>query len=79
MPLKIERMYAFVAIDEHGDEGIPAFSHGPMMLPMVGADMTRIESMRTMAQNIANTTGQSMRLVIFEKREELDWITPRQK
>jgi hypothetical protein len=77
MPLKINEMYAFIC-DEPDGEGIPAVSMGPMMMPLVGADMTRIDSLREHAQLVADQSGRKITLVKFSVREELGTILPQQ-
>jgi hypothetical protein len=75
--LRIEQMYAFVAVDPTDNtEGIPAFiaPGGPM--PMVGADMARVESLRPIAQQIATATGVPITLCRFEVRTEVEVIEP---
>jgi len=59
MALKIESMYAFIAIDPRdGDEGVIAFqTPSGMMMPMIGADMARVKSLIPMAEAIAKQTG----------------------
>ncbi len=54
MSKKITEMYAFVILDDgmgKGDEGIPALSLPgiPFPMPMVGADMERVESLKKAA------------------------------
>jgi len=65
-------MFAFVAEEAPGDEGIVAEYRGGMWLPMVGADMARVESLRPLAQSVARSTGLKIKLVRFEKRVELE-------
>ena len=69
---RIEEMYAFVAEDfEPDDEGVVAMSVGDVMLPLVGADMARVESLRPIARNISAETGKRIKLLHFTHREEL--------
>ena len=76
MPLKIDRLFAFIVVDEKGDEGIPAKLLGTTFYPLVGADMDRIESLKIHAQEIANLTQRPMKIVVFEKSEEIGEIRP---
>lgn len=46
---------------------------------MIGADEKRVEQWRPMAQEIANTTGQPVRLVRFNVREDSETIEPEGK
>jgi hypothetical protein len=66
--LRIEQMYAFVTIDKDGDEGIIDGS----WMPLVGADMARVEKLRPIARNIARADGREVRLIRFSVREELE-------
>ena len=69
---RIEEMYAFVAEDSGpDDEGVVAMSVGNVMLPLVGADMARVESLKPIARNISVETGQRIKLLHFTHREEL--------
>ena len=73
---KITEMYAFIAEDSHEDEGIVAMKVGNMMMPMVGGDMARIESLRPIAENIARIYGQKIILVKFTNRIDIEEIKP---
>ncbi|MBA7519920.1 hypothetical protein ES705_12008 [subsurface metagenome] len=65
-------MYAFVAEGSGpDDEGVVAMSVGDVMLPLVGADMARAESLKPIAREIAAETGQKVKLIHFTHREEL--------
>jgi len=77
MPLKITEMYAFIAHEPDG-EGIPCFQFGDTLFPLVGADTARVDSLRQMAQVIADTSGMTLTLARFTVREELETITPRE-
>jgi hypothetical protein len=75
MPL-IEEMYAFISYDkDDNDEGICAFNTGfNTWMPMVGADMARVESLKPVAQQIANMTGKKIKICKFSTREVLEII-----
>jgi hypothetical protein len=66
--MKIEKLYAYIVLDEQGNEGIPAMELNGLMYPLVGADMERIQSLQEQVQYIANKTGKQIRLALFEKR-----------
>ncbi len=69
---RIEEMYAFVAEDTGpDDEGVVAMSLGNVLLPLVGADMARVESLRPIAKDISEKTGKKVRLLRFTQREDL--------
>lgn len=73
---RVEQLYAFIAEDDD-QEGIPAANLLPgFMIPLVGADMARIDSMREVAQDIATSSGKTLRLCRFEVRTELEVFEP---
>jgi len=68
----IEEMFAFVAEDSGpDDEGIVAMQVGDVMVPMVGADMARVESLRPIVRAISAQTGKNIKLLHFTQREDL--------
>ena len=77
-PFKITEMYAFVCEDSDapGVEGIPAVA-GPdgIAMPMVCADVARVQSLRPIAQRIAKEYGKRIRLVRFRQMEEVEVFT----
>lgn len=77
MALKVDQMYAYVSVDDDGDEGICGIRTGMGWMPMVGADMARMLSLRNHAELVAQESGRTVRLVRFGVRELLDTITPR--
>ncbi|KKL12546.1 hypothetical protein LCGC14_2534710, partial [marine sediment metagenome] len=76
MPKKIIELYAFIATDNNGDEGITAMLVGNKWLPMVGADMDRIESLRPVAEKIAGIHGQKIIIAKFTNRVHIEDIVP---
>ena len=74
---RIEEMFAFVASEDDG-EGVAAAQMGNMLMPLVGADAARVDSMRGIAQAICNATGRRITLVRFSQREELEVMGPKQ-
>lgn len=73
----IEQLFAFVVVEPNGSEGVPAIKHGQVLLPMIGADMARAESMLGIAQTMANNTRQEMRLYRFSGKELMKIISPK--
>ena len=74
---KITEMFAYIAEDEGpDDEGVIAHRVGDTWVPLVGGDMKRMKSLRAAAKVIARTTGQTIKLVKFSKRTELEIIEP---
>lgn len=55
----IDELYAFVSIQSYDGEGIMAFSApgSGMMMPMIGADLGRVESLKPIADSISKLTG----------------------
>jgi hypothetical protein len=70
---RIEEMFAFTCIDTNDVEGIISV-HTPALgnMPLVGADMERIESLRPHAELAARASGQPVKLVKFSHREVLE-------
>ena len=76
--IRIEEMYAYIQLDpKDNTEGVIAFMTREGWMPMVGADMSRVSYLRERAQEVADTTGQPVRLLRFSVREELEEIRPR--
>lgn len=79
---RIEEMYAFI-VEDRGpdDEGVIAIQTEPgdggrrLWLPLVGADMARVNSLRDIAQGIGRQTGKKVTLVHFSNRRDLEVIT----
>lgn len=78
--LRIEHLYAFIVLDEDGTEGVPAMldpggSTGfPIMLPMMGADMARVESPKAIIKSDPRLRGKKITLAKFTTRENLEVI-----
>lgn len=68
-PLVIEELYAFVADNPDVGEGLMAFSRGGQWMPMVGADMARIESLIPIADSL-HGRGR-YRVLRFSLREDI--------
>ncbi|GAJ01744.1 unnamed protein product, partial [marine sediment metagenome] len=63
---------AFVAEDlGPEDEGIVGMGTKAGWIPLVGADMARVESLKPIARNIATQTGKKIKLLHFTHREDL--------
>lgn len=73
---QITEIYVFIAKDKDGSEGIPAFTFGSLMMPLVAADEARVESLREKAQKIATASGQALTLCKFTLRTELEVVEP---
>ncbi len=72
--LRIDSMFAFICLDDDGTEGIPAFmTPGGIAMPMVGADLQRVDSLRPIARQMVEA-GKKITLVKFSHRETLEEI-----
>jgi hypothetical protein len=73
--LFISEMYAFISTDDEG-EGVMAFlAQNGTWMPMVGADMTRVEQLKPIAINMGKAQGRKVKLIKFSQREELEVLT----
>jgi len=63
----VDELFAFVATDEEGDEGVVAVElvGSDTMMPLVAADLTRIQQMVPFAEAIRQQTGHTVRLKHF--------------
>lgn len=72
---KVTEMFAWLAVEENGSEGIIA---GPVgrheLMPLVGGDRKRMEALRPVAEYVQQQTGLRIKLVRFSEREELESI-----
>lgn len=76
---RITELWAWVVADEGpDDEGIPAYFDpvARMMLPMVGADRARAESLREIAVGMSIDLGKPLRLVRSTGLETVDTVEP---
>ena len=77
--LRINTLYAFILVDSDGTEGVPAFKgDGNMIFPLIGADLTRVEQLRSVAQELADAHGKPITLAHFSVRTDQEVIAPRQ-
>jgi len=73
---KITEMFAFIIEDAGpGDEGVVAFSDRGIMMPMVGADTQRAQSLKPMARLLSRKFGKPIKLIHFTERVEVETIT----
>lgn len=67
--LRITEIYAFIAKDEQGHEGVMGFSdRNGNMMPMIGADVDRVDSLIPMANKISEMTGQKYEIRYFTQK-----------
>lgn len=74
--LRIDSMFAFVAIDDDGTEGVIGVYTPDGWLPLVGADMERVQQLRPLAQMTAKQTGAPVLLLHFTQRTEVEVLRP---
>ncbi len=72
---RIIEIYAVVANDERG-EGVVATSIGGITMPLIAADRTRLNNILPFARDMATERGQSLKLVKFTAREDVQEILP---
>lgn len=71
---KIEKLYAWVAAEEDGGEGIIAV-HSPVgPVPAIGADRERIEGYRPSAVAVSQMMGCPVRLKMFSTVAVIDEV-----
>lgn len=68
---KINQLYAFVAVEEDG-EGICGYMTENGWLPMVTSSEKNLAALRPIAQEIAEQTGKTVKLIKLEKRTDLE-------
>ena len=68
----IDALYAWVATEPDGGEGVCSAQLGDVHMPLVGADMERIKSLRRYAELARAASGYPVRLVRFSRREDLE-------
>lgn len=75
---KITELYAYVVPDkDEDDEGVPALlGSDKMYYPLMGADFKRAESLLRWAQQVANETGKTLKLVRSTGLEVIKTIEP---
>lgn len=71
----INEVFAFLAQDPEG-EAIVGINTPGGFLPFVGGNMNQIEILKPFAEQIAQKTGRSIKILKFTNREELQEINP---
>jgi len=71
---RIDALYAWVATEPDGGEGVAAMNIPSLggMMPLVGADLDRMKSLRIWAEQVRELSGCPMRLVRFSFREDME-------
>lgn len=68
---KIDSFYAYISVDEEGNEGLCAAPVNGNLIPLVGADLDRMNSLIGIAQNIANQSSQTIKMIKMTSRLDL--------
>ncbi len=70
---RISEMFAFIAEDQGpDDEGVIGMEIGGSMMPLVGADMARVDSLRPFAEQIGLIINKKIKLVKFTTRTDVE-------
>jgi len=79
MSFVIEKLIAFVAIGDDGDEGVIAFLDGDMWVPLICSygDVERTTHLQRMAQVLCDQTKQEIKVLTFAGRRLVDTLEPR--
>lgn len=72
----VDVIFAFLAHDDEGEGIVCVPAPGGIVMPLVGADLARIESLRPYAQMVANARQRPVRLVYFGERREVEVLPP---
>jgi hypothetical protein len=74
---RIDQMFAFTAIDPIDNiEGVVSVTIGGTAMPLVGADMERIQSLRPLASEVARRLKQKITLKRFSEVSVIGYIDP---
>lgn len=66
--LKITELYAFIAKEKDGSEGLMAFQAYGSWIPMVGADLERVDILIPIADKISRQEGFNYEIRYFKAR-----------
>ena len=75
---RIMAIWAFISVQDNGNEGVlaaPLLGPGSLV-PLIGADEARLESLRPIAKQIAAATNKTIKLAKFYRREDMETIEP---
>lgn len=79
-PVMVDEIRVALAVDSKDNiEGICAHHVDGQWFPLIAADNTRFEQIEILAEIIAASTGQEIRMVRFTNREVLKIIPGRRK
>lgn len=71
IPKKVTELYAFICVEDSGDEGIMAFTApSGVTLPMIGADMARVNALRPIADKMSKHYNRFYEIKYFVLKEQ---------
>lgn len=73
---QIGTLWAYLAVHDDQDEGVISMPTVIGHMPLIGADRTRVESLRPHAEKIARATRKQVRLVRFDNRTVEETLEP---
>lgn len=74
---RITELFCFAIFDGDEDgEGVPAVSTRMGPMPLMGADVARVDNLMPYAQIVANETGKPLRIYKFSVREQIGEVSP---
>jgi hypothetical protein len=68
--LRIDALWAFISVDDDGNEGLCGYPLDGMTMPMIAADGDRVASLVGLAERLALMTGKKIKLIKLSAREE---------
>lgn len=71
---QIDSVWAFLSVDENGNEGICATRIGDSWHPLVTSDPDMVLKLRVLASDLRKASGRTIRLVRFESKKILEEI-----
>lgn len=71
---RIRTIHAITAIGQDDEEGVCAFATPAGPMPMIAANEERLTLLKTVAQEIADETGQVFKITRFSVREDIGEI-----
>jgi hypothetical protein len=74
--LNIDQLFAFISRDKDGTEGVIGMMMPNGLMPLIGADVARVDSYMKYAQNMADQMGVPIQVCLFSNRELVREIVP---
>lgn len=72
---RIRAVWAFLSVDDSGNEGVCAMTIGGLgLVPLIAADEARLAQLRPLAVEVAKHTGKRVILARFESRVDQETI-----